>query len=611
MTAEELELEKAFLEATEIPESSEPYVGYQGYKTKKKAAKQAAKAGKNPKTPKEKKTCSKKKGWLIALIIFLSLLLVGGSIGGYYYYLYITTDDGLVYANVIIDGIDLGGKTPEEAQALLESQLVPKYAQDMTVTTPDGDLCITTDISKIEIDVASIVEDAYSYGRQGSRYEQYKARNAAALTSYKLDLQDYLTMDTDAVREALNGIDKQYNIPVVEPAVTVNGDRPTLASKDEAPQTITITMGQIGVSLDTEALYAEILDAYKNTTFRVDAQVTYTEPGTLDLQPLYDEYYAEPTDAEYIKNEEGKCVVKYETYGYLFDLATVQEQVNNATFGQVIEAAFSYTDPQVLGAKLKSLLFRDILAEWDAFTPGGLNNSNRNTNLMLASEAIDGYVIMPGETFSYNEVVGERTAAKGYKPATAYSGGQMVQSTGGGVCQGASALYYAALMADMEIVERRAHTYDPDYVPLGMDATVSWGSIDFKFTNNTDYPVMVISYAYNGGFFARLMGTNTKDYYVEMEYEIVSQTDPEIKYKVYDYNNPSGLKDGDILEKGHSAYKIKSYMCKYDSKTKELISREYEATSNYKSYPRTVVKIDPATIPETPPETTDPAETTP
>lgn len=613
MTDEELELEKAFLEAADIPESPESYVGYQGYKTKKKAAKAAKskKTAKTEKAPKEKspKKSGKKTALIIAIICLCLLLLGGAAAGGYAYFLRITEDDGLIYANVIIDGIDLGGKTPEESKTLLENQLLAKYAQDMTVTTPDGDLIITPETAGITIDIDRIVADAYNYGREGSRYEQYQARSAAALTTHELALQDYMTMDTNAVREALNGLEEQYNIPAVEPTVTINGERPDLTSKDAEPQTLTITMGQTGVSLDVEALYADILDAYADHTYRAELQTMILEPGTIDLQPIYDEYYAEPTDAEYVKNDNGTCTVKYETYGYQFDLAAVQEQVDNAEYGEVIEASFSFTEPEVLGSKLKSLLFRDALSSWDAFTPGGRENENRNTNLKLASEAIDGYVVMPGETFSYNEVVGKRTAEKGYKAATAYSGGQMVQSIGGGVCQGASALYYAALMADLEIVERRAHTYDSDYVPLGMDATVSWGSIDFKFTNNTSYPIKIVSYAYGGGFYVRLVGTNTKSYYVEMEYEIISQTEPEIKYKVYDYS--SGLQDGDVLEKGHVGYKVKSYRCKYDSKTKELISREYEAASTYKTYPRTLVKIDPSTIPATPPETTAPEETTP
>lgn len=600
MTAEEMELEKAFLEAAELPEvSSGPYVGYQGYKTKKKAAKKAAKI------EKKKKPFNKKKALIISCCALLMVALALG--GAYAYFMYITTDDGLVYANVYVDGINLGGKTPEEAKQVLQSQLIPKYTKDMVVTLPDGSLTITSQTANITIDIDSIVDDAYSYGREGTRYEQYKARNAAALTSHKLALTDYLTMDSGAIREALNGIDEQYNIPVVEPTVVVNGERPTLTSKDEAVQTLTITMGQIGVSLDVESLYSDILAAYADHIYQVEAHVVYTEPSKVDLQPLYDEYFTEPVNAEYVKENE-KCIVKYETFGYQFDLEALQEQISSAEYGEVIEASFCYTEPEILGSYLASVLFDDKLGECDTYQPG--SSDNRNVNLALASEALNSYIIMPGETFSYNECLGPRTAARGYKAATVYSGGQMVQGIGGGVCQGASACYYAALMADFEIVERRAHSYDSSYVPLGMDATISWGSIDFKFVNNTGYPIRIYSYSYNGGIFISYWGTNTKDYYVEMDYEILSETEPDTKYKVYAYDNPEGYKDGDIIEAGHRALKVKTYMSKFDKKTKELISREYVASSTYKSYPRTVVKIDPSTIPADATDPTSPTDPT-
>lgn len=96
---------------------------------------------------------------------------------------------------------------------------------------------------------------------------------------------------------------------------------------------------------------------------------------------------------------------------------------------------------------------------------------------------------MPGETFSYNQVVGQRTKAAGFKEAPAYLNGKVVQEYGGGICQVSSTLYNAVLYANLEITERTNHGFKPSYVKPGLDATVSWGGPDFKFTNNRNYPI--------------------------------------------------------------------------------------------------------------------------
>lgn len=102
-------------------------------------------------------------------------------------------------------------------------------------------------------------------------------------------------------------------------------------------------------------------------------------------------------------------------------------------------------------------------------------------------QAIDGLVIAPGEQFSYNDALGERTAERGYKAAGAYSNGQVVQEIGGGICQVSSSLYYAALLANLQIDVRVCHYFPVAYLPPGLDATVSWGGPEFKFTNNRDW----------------------------------------------------------------------------------------------------------------------------
>ncbi|MDQ2730576.1 MAG: VanW family protein [Armatimonadota bacterium] len=122
----------------------------------------------------------------------------------------------------------------------------------------------------------------------------------------------------------------------------------------------------------------------------------------------------------------------------------------------------------------------------------------RSHNLHLAADAIDGTMIMPGQVFSYNETVGRRTSRKGYQPAPIFLNGTVVDDTGGGVCQVATTLYNAALLANCRIVERNHHSMKTSYIQPGRDATVSWGSLDFKFRNSHDYPILIKS-AIGGG----------------------------------------------------------------------------------------------------------------
>ena len=134
--------------------------------------------------------------------------------------------------------------------------------------------------------------------------------------------------------------------------------------------------------------------------------------------------------------------------------------------------------------------FNDVLGEFKTEYNSG--NTNRSTNIKLAASKINGCIINPGEVFSYNETVGERTIEEGYKDALVYVGGEVANGVGGGICQVSTTLYNACLFANLEIVERTNHSFTPHYVAAGRDATVSWGGPDFKFRNNRNYPVMIV-----------------------------------------------------------------------------------------------------------------------
>lgn len=130
----------------------------------------------------------------------------------------------------------------------------------------------------------------------------------------------------------------------------------------------------------------------------------------------------------------------------------------------------------------------DVLGD---FSTPLLGSPDRVQNIRLSLEAINNTLLLPGETFSFNEIVGERTVERGYRNAPIILGETVAPGVGGGICQSSTTLYNAAREATLEIVERRIHSIAPSYIKHGMDATVAWPHTDFKFKNNSTTPIIV------------------------------------------------------------------------------------------------------------------------
>ena len=192
--------------------------------------------------------------------------------------------------------------------------------------------------------------------------------------------------------------------------------------------------------------------------------------------------------------------------------------------------------------------------------------------------------MLPGEEFSYNKVVGERTFANGFKEASVYTSSGVVNGLGGGICQVSSTLYNAVLHANLEIVERRNHRYAVSYVPLGRDATVAYGSIDFRFKNNRTYPIKVVSYAQNGVLNISIMGIKEATEYEVLITTNKLQTIPyETKY-IEDNSMLSGTQKQ--TQYGDNGYKYETY--KTLKLNAEVVSSEQISKDNYTPLTRVV-----------------------
>ena len=568
-----------------------------------------------------KRSGNTRKVVLVSVCAVLAALLLG-AVGAVWFLFGQDPNDHKILNNVYIANVNLGGMTKEEAKDALRKATDNTFSRnDMVVELPDMILTLSPGDTGAMLDVDAAVEAAYDFGRSGTRAENAAALENSLVTDHPIALLPYLNLNLDYIRAELDDYGKAFNSTYIASGVEVTGDMPVLdASAEnfdpEAPgQTLVVTMGNPGRYVDIEEVYNRILDAYSFNIFLVQVSMDEEEtiPEEIDLEVLYEQFHQDPVDASI---DHSDYSVIPETYGYGFDLEAAQEMLDNASYGDTFKITLNMVAPKMLAEDMRNMLFRDVLCEYKT---EHTNNENRNTNLRLACEAINGTILYPGDTFDYNTVVGKRTADKGYKTAAAYSSGKTVETLCGGICQVSSTIYYCCLIADLEIVNRLPHSYVSSYMPMGMDATVSWGGPEFTFRNNTNYPIRIETWVEGGYVHCKLVGTDEKDYYIVMEYEVIGSQSPDTVYEEYPEKNKEGYRDGEVIQTSYRGYTVKTYKCKYDKTTDELIAREFDQTSKYKKRDKIIAKIVKETEPPTEapeempeePKPTDPPATTP
>ena len=572
-------------------------------------------APRQPEPPVNPAIARNRKIALISICTVVGVLVLSLVIGLSVYFLQ-TADNGLILDNVYVAGINLGGQTPEDAKALLNQAANLYKTTDLVIRFPDGELVLSPADTQAELHVDALVEQAFAYGRDGSRSQRVKAAAAAKLSKYQINVLDHLTLDTRFLQQAIEDFHDSHVTELTPPQISIEGERPTeqpdFSDNDFDPltevfQTLTIVMGTPRQVFDAGKLYNQVLDAYNHCDFApIEQPYTVTPTDSVDLQKLVKDYCVAPVDAK--MNQKDYSIIP-EVYGFGFDQKQAETLLGEAAFGETVTLELTYQAPKDTVASLRAAAFKDVLAEFDSVY---YLNPPRANNLELACAAIDGFILYPGQTFSFNDVLGERTPEKGYLPAGAYVEGETVDQVGGGICQVASTLYYTALHADLEILERYEHMYTVDYVPLGMDATINWGTLDFRFRNNTDHPILIEANARNSYVTVRLRGTEDRDYYVKMEYEIIEELEAQEVIREMAPDNEEGYTDGQVIQSGYSGYIVDTYRCKYSTASDALISRDYESHSAYEPHNKIIVSIAQPTEPTEEPteeatEETEPA----
>ena len=510
------------------------------------------------------------------------------------------------FPNTSINGVDVAGMTVQQAGEELGSTLPQRtmsFYLPLTdksgdgVTAPEGETlydpepaatvsCESLGITQ-DLDYTAYAQSVYDRSQGQSGFFQGGWSFLAHLFHSQGAKGVYLEPDETVFRQKLSELAQTFSRPAQD------------TSYEVGQESLTVTRELDGLAVteaDLEQPIREALSSEADGAVYVDAAILPAQ--ALSAQDIHDAVAGSMKNAGY---DAATDSITPEQAGAEFDVAEAQSLLDAASPGETVEIPADIQQPHVTAAELKDVLFRDVLGQCRTHVSG---TSARINNVKLSASACNGVVLNSGDVFSYNATTGQRTTAKGYQAAPAYVGGETVDEVGGGVCQTSSTIYYACLRANLEITERYAHRYVPAYIDWGMDATVSWGGPDYKFTNNTDYPIKIVA-TYSGGYLTvKILGTNVDGTYVKMTNEVLSKTNWETVYKD-DETLPAGTEK--VTTTPYTGYKVKSYRNVYSADGK-LISSTYEATSDYKVRNK-VISRGPA-LPEQP-ETpvTGPAET--
>ena len=539
---------------------------------------------------------------IISLIAVAAILLISVIVGVSLMLFRQPEDDGLIYKKVFAAGVDLGGMTKDQAKEALHKATDDTYRNlNMTVRILDKQLTLAPKDTGISLDVNAVVEAAYNFGRTGT-YTQG--------SSYTVNLIPHLSLDTAYIQSALNTFVKQnkFDTTLRQTNISVLGDRPNLSNAEintsVVHQTLTITMGTAEYDLNIDNVYQQILDAYNINVFEVVASCTEHAPNEVDWEAVFEQYCEEPVNAEF--NTETFAVTP-EKYGYGITKADLLSAVEAATYGDIITFELRYIEPEITSDFYSNEMFQDVLASFTTIFEG---DDSWNTNLKLVCDLLDGKIIKSGDEFSLNELIGEPTTKAGYRPVKMYIGKSYREVIGGGISQVASTLYTCTLMADLEVLERHSHSYVTPYIDAGFDAEVYYGLLDFRFRNNTDQPIRIDVTVAGGTVTITIIGTDSRDYTVEVGTVIDKVKNPSTIYNTMSPNNPGGYVDGDVLVQAVTGYDISTYMFRYSKVDGALLSETLIVTSVYSKLDEVVVRIEDPNAPQNPTEPSDPTDPT-
>ena len=515
---------------------------------------------------------------VVVIVMATSVLFYGSTLA---------TADGIA-KGVYIGNIDMSGRSEEADFADIYS--MENISADTTIQVECEEKAFEISAGQIglETDVESAISSARSYAKEGGFFKRvYEALSARIFK--KVFVPEH-KCDEQALMAAIEENLEEKIVPVTPYSVEIG--------KDE----IIVTNSTGGTGFDkgdiAKRIIEDIADGKIDNTIILNLIELNAEP--IDFEKFEKEYKRAPKDATYTEND-GSYVFTEEVVGIDFDSQNAKAIIEaNAASTEPYSIPAVITLPDVTVVDLQAKFATDRLASYS--TSFSSSDSNRAANVILAARKINGVVLNPGERFSYNKIVGPRTVAAGFKIAHVYEGDRVVDGVGGGICQVSSTLYNTVLLADLKIVSRTNHSMPVAYVPMGRDATVSYGAIDFVFENNKKYPVKIVAKSANRNLTIEIYGVKQDDTVIE----IVTENAGYIPYstkEVVDETLNSGEKK--IVKNGSNGTIVNTY--KVYKKNGVIIDKQHTSKSTYIPIARQI-NVGPANKEDKPAQVPDEKE---
>ena len=460
---------------------------------------------------KAKKQKSKKGLIVLLFFVFIVLAIVIFST----IFSLININNTKIMKGVFVNGVEISNLTKQEAVELLNKKI--NSNDENYITVYRNGVTDTIHLKEIggKFNCEKAVDEAYKIGREGNIIQ---CNYEILLTSIvKKEIKSTVEYD----KEKLENKIKETSIKIPDIAL---GSSYVISDNN-----VVIKNSRAGYKIKNEEFEKNMVKEFSSETKKFEIPVEKVEKEPIDIEAIHKEIYKEPKNAYYTKNP---YKIYKEENGLDFAISIEEAQKMLLEDKEEYTIPLKILVPQVKVSNLDSEAFPNQLATFSTYY--GTEDSGRCYNIYLASKSISETVVMPGETFSFNDLIGECSTKTGYRESTIYLNGELSRGIGGGICQVSTTLYNAVVRANLEIVQRRNHSLSVTYVPLGQDAMVSIGSSDFKFKNNREYPIKVVASTGTGSITCQIYGLkNETEYEVKLETTVISRTATNTKTQTY------------------------------------------------------------------------------
>lgn len=484
-----------------------------------------------------------------------------------------------------IEGIDVSNLNKEEVNEKLNEWYNEIATNSINLYYQDLEETINVEEIEISENIDKVVEKALKIGRSGNIIKDNYDILFTLLFQKKLEVN--INYNEEKLDKKIEEISKKLPGTLIENSYYIEGEE------------LIIKKGQDGIIANKEETKKLIKEAVKSAEKNITIPIKQAKIEGIDINKIHNEIFKEPKDA-YIETNEAKVYAHINGVDFAISVDEINKILQEEKEEYIIP--LKITIPAVTLESIAGQAFPNKLSEFT--TRYDVTNKNRSTNLELSSEKVNGTIVLPGEIFSYNKIVGARTISAGYKEAAIYSGGKVVQGIGGGICQLSSTLYNAVLYANLEITSRTNHRFLTSYVQAGRDATVSWGTIDFCFKNTRNYPIKIVSSVSNGIVRVTIHGMQEEN---EYEVELQTKTLETIPYKT-NYINDNTLEEGVEIIEQNGSNGVKSETYKILKQNGAVISKSLLSSDTYSSLEKVIRKGTKKVKSQTSTQTTSQAE---